>query len=125
MSKTRHDLIECDLLDEICCILAERDKMVEGIMCSPVSKSDADAIVQTRKETARLLYRLISDATLQGGRYVHLHMDDARNALKSMWPELLVNAACSIATSPFTTPEDMRELKKLMEGEHEGLDGAS
>lgn len=114
-----------NLIDEICCILAERDKMIEGVMRGLVSESDVETIVRTREETAKLLYRLISDATLQNGPYVRMHMDDARHALKNRWPELLVNAACSIATSPFTTPEDVRELKKLLEEENESLDGAS
>lgn len=104
-----------NLIDGICCILAERDKMIEGVMRGLVSESDVEAIVWTREETAKLLYRLISDATLQSNTYLHMHMEDAKNALRNKWPELLVNAACSIATSPFTTPEDVRELKKLLD----------
>lgn len=104
-----------NLIDEICCILAERDKMIEGVMRGLVSEYDVETIVRTREETAKLLYRLIADATLQSGQYMYMRMDDARNALKNRWPELLVNAAHSIATSPFTTPKDMRELKKLLD----------
>lgn len=113
-----------NLIDEICCILAERDKMVEGVMRGLVSKSDAEAIVRTREETAKLLYRLIAGATLQANSYYHMHVGDARKAIKNRWPELLVNAAMSIATSPFTTPDDMRELKKLLDEECDDIESS-
>lgn len=62
------------IIDEICCILAERDKMIEGIMRGEVTRSDADAIVHTREGTAKLLYRLISDRTSHSNTYIHLHI---------------------------------------------------
>lgn len=112
----RRDLVADTIIDDICCILAERDKMIEGICFNGlISEGHVKSIVRTREETAALLYRLISDAVIGGGTYVHMHLSDAKMALKNKWPELLVNAAMSIATSPFTTPDDLRELKKLME----------
>lgn len=114
-SDGRYDAMEDTIIDLISCILAERDKMMQCMPFTMLPEDEAIETKRTRDETASLIYRLIMESSLQGNQYVHLHMSDAVNALKNEWPVLLYNAARSIATSPFTTPDDMRELKKLLD----------
>ena len=111
----KQELLKGTVIDDICCIIAEREKMIEGLMRGLISESDVETIVRTRKETAATIYHLGLNALPNGGSYYHMHPDDARRRLESCWLEVLANAATTMATSPFTTPDDLRELKRLME----------
>ena len=112
------DTVTFNVVDEIVLLLTERDKMVEAISRSEViSESDAQVIDRTREETAETIVRLLMDKVPERSSYYHMHLHDAKQALANRWPELLVNAAENIATSPFTTTSDLRELKQLLEEE--------
>lgn len=111
----RRELLKGTVIDDICCIIAEREKMIEGLMRGLISESDVEMIVRTRKETAMTIYRLVLNSLPKSGSYYHMTVDDAKRKLESCWLEILVNAATTMATSPFTTPDDLRELKRLME----------
>lgn len=111
----RRELLKGTVIDDICCIIAEREKMIEGLMHGPISESDVEMIVRTREETAATIYRLVLNALPNGGSYCHVYAADAKRILGKCWPEVLMNAATTMATSPLTTPDDLRELKRLME----------
>lgn len=110
--------VACNVVDEIVLLLTERDKMVEAISRSEVvSESDVQTIELTREETAETIVRLLMDKVPERGDYYLMHPEDAKRSLMRRWPELLANAARNIATSPFTTTSDLRELKALLEDE--------
>lgn len=111
----RRELLKGTVIDDICCIIAEREKMIEGLMSGPISESEVRAVELTREGTAMTIYRLVLNSLPKSGSYYHMHPDDARRRLESCWPEVLANAAATMATSPLTTPDDLRKLKRLME----------